>query len=101
MKKLIPPTPFSVNMLQDVHSRLIDLPIQFRQKVCEECSWSTPTFYRKIRAMDKVMDNDKKVVPALSNAEKEKIIAVLDELFQELWNYYERYRRKRNRDPNG
>jgi hypothetical protein len=81
MKKVT--NPHSENMLQDIHSALMNFPIVFRDKVNEECSWSTPTFYRKAR--------DPK---AISNAEKEKIIAVLDETFQHLWNYCEKYRKR-------
>jgi hypothetical protein len=95
MKKLVPQTPVPVNMLQDIHSSLINFPIRFREKVCEECSWSVPTFYRKMRGLDKpAADTGRKVVPALSNAEKEKIIAVVDEVFRELWDYCDQYRKK-------
>ncbi len=34
------------------------------------------------------------MIPALSNAEKDKIMAVLDEVFQELWSYCDAYRKK-------
>ena len=94
MKKLVPQTPVPVNMLQDIHASLINFPIRFREKVCEECSWSVPTFYRKMRGTDKPADASRKMVPALSNAEKEKIIAVVDEVFRELWDYCEHYRKK-------
>jgi hypothetical protein len=70
------------NMLQDIYSTLMNFPIVFRDKVNHECAWSTPTFYRKAR--------DPKT---LSNAEKEKIVAVLDETFQNLWNHCEKYRK--------
>jgi hypothetical protein len=94
MKKLMPQTPVPVNMLQDIHASLINFPIRFREKVCEECSWSIPTFYRKMRGFDKPAEAEKKMVPALSNAEREKIISVMDEVFQELWNYCDQYRKK-------
>lgn len=94
MKKLVPQTPAPVNMLQDIHSSLINFPIRFREKVCEECSWSVPTFYRKMRGFDKPAEASRKMVPALSNAEKEKIVAVMDEVFRELWDYCDKYRKK-------
>lgn len=95
MKKTMPSTTQPVNLLQDVHSRMINLPIYFRERVCEECSWSIPTFYRKMRNAVKVGGLEKeRVTPNLSNAEKEKIIAVLDEVFQGFWEYCEKYRKK-------
>ncbi|WP_298739512.1 hypothetical protein [uncultured Chitinophaga sp.] len=97
MKKLIPQTPVPVNMLQDIHSSLVNLPIRFREKVCEECSWSVPTFYRKMRGFDKPAEANRKMVPALSNAEKEKIVAVMDEVFREFWEHGDKYRKKPQR----
>lgn len=99
MKKTMPSTSQPVNLLQDVHSRMINLPIYFRERVCEECSWSIPTFYRKMRNAVKAGGLDKeRVTPNLSNAEKEKIIAVLDEVFQGFWEYCEKYRKKPAKD---
>ncbi len=99
MKK-IPPTPEFVNMLQDIHSQLAEFPVVFREHICEECAWSIPTFYRKMRAVDKQSESGKnKIIPALSNAEKEKIIAVVDEVFQSLWTYCDKYRKKPGKDP--
>ena len=96
MKKLVPQTPVPVNMLQDIHASLINFPIRFRERVCAECSWSIPTFYRKMRGADKLSETSKRTLPALSNAEREKIIAVMDETFQELWGYCDQYRKKPN-----
>jgi hypothetical protein len=93
MKK-IPPTPEFVNMLQDIHLQLTDLSVVFRERICEECNWSIPTFYRKTRGVDRVSENNKdKIIPALSNAEKEKIIAELDEIVTRLWIYCDKYRK--------
>jgi hypothetical protein len=95
MKKSMPSTPPLVNELQDVHSRMINLPIYFRERVCEECAWSVPTFYRKMRSVNKPGGLEKdKIMPSLSNAEKEKIIAVMDEVYTGFWTYCEKYRRK-------
>ncbi|SFE72365.1 hypothetical protein SAMN05518672_109191 [Chitinophaga sp. CF118] len=91
----MPSTPQPVNVLQDVHSRMINLPIYFRERVCEECAWSVPTFYRKMRNANKAGGIAKdKIIPSLSNAETEKIIAVMDEVYQNFWNYCEKYRKK-------
>jgi hypothetical protein len=61
----------------------MEFAILFQNKVSEECIWSTPTFYRK-----------SKDAKAISNAEREKIVAVMDETFQNLWQYCEKYRKR-------
>lgn len=80
------------NMLQDIHARMNNLAIYFRDRVCEECSWSVPTFYRKMRNSHKGSD---KTVPILSNAEIDKIIAVFDEVIYAFIGYCDRHRRKK------
>jgi hypothetical protein len=87
MLKAPPPGPEGMNMLLDVHCRLMNLPLDFRKRVSQECSWSIPTFYRKMRGHTSS-------IPALSNAERDMILAVFDELFDQLWVYMERYRKK-------
>jgi len=81
MTKTISPVPD--NVLEDIHSKLIDFPMAFQDKVNEECSWSTPTFYRK-----------RKDPTAISNAEREKIVGILDEVFQNLKEYFDKYRKR-------
>lgn len=80
MKRTIGPAPD--NMLKDIHSKLMAFPILFRDKVEEECLWSTPTFYRKLKGPLNI-----------SNAEREKIIAVLDGAIRDLWDYFAKYRK--------
>ena len=63
----------SSNPLQHIHQLLTSLPLAVKQRVCTECSWSQPTYYRKVKAL------------RLSNAEKEKIINVLFEHLQQTW----------------
>lgn len=59
-----------VNFLHVAHYALIRLPLLIRDKICEECDWSIPTYYRKVR-----MDAQ------ASNAEMEKIQQLIsDEL---------------------
>ncbi|UPK70571.1 hypothetical protein [Chitinophaga filiformis] len=94
MKKTMPSTTHPSNLLQDVHSRMINLPIYFRERVCEECAWSIPTFYRKMRSALKPGSDKERITPNLSNAEKEKIIAILDEVYESFWQYCEKYRKK-------
>ncbi|MEC5147601.1 hypothetical protein [Chitinophaga sp. 212800010-3] len=84
----------AINVLLDIHTKLSSLPVLFREKVCEECNWSTPTFYRKMRGRDKPNPNEKgKVIPALSNAEKQKIIEIMNEVFAQGEIYLEKYQR--------
>lgn len=73
------------NMLTDIHSKLIEFPNEFRNKVGEECSWSVPTYYRKMKS-----ETD---TPPFSNAEKDKIITVLNEGLAELMAYFQKYRK--------
>lgn len=84
MKKITGPDPD--NMLNDIYTRLLAFPIRFRDKVGAECLWSTPTFYRKV-----------KLPLNISNAERDKVMAVFDEAFEELWDYLEKYRRRPDR----
>jgi len=74
------------SMLHDIHTKLVAFPNAFREKVNEECAWSTPTYYRKMR--------NGELNSVLSNAEREKIIAVLDEKLKELNEYFEKYKRQ-------
>lgn len=67
-----------VNILLDLHTKFSKLPVLFRERVCEECNYSTPTFYRKMRGMDKRIEG--KLVQALSRAEKEKIQEIAEEV---------------------
>lgn len=101
MKKDIPP-PTGINMLEDIHSMFIGFSIDLRERICEECAWSIPTFYRKMRGKDKISDaNKNKVIPILSNAEKEKIIQVADDVINVVWNYCEKYRNDKGKRPGG
>ncbi|MDR6566393.1 hypothetical protein SAMN05660461_4026 [Chitinophaga ginsengisegetis] len=83
-----------INVLLDIHTKLSSLPVLFREKVCEECNWSTPTFYRKMRGRDKPNPNEKgKIIPALSNAEKQRIIEIMEEVFASGEDDLEKYRK--------
>ena len=69
-------------LLNEFHEKLVLLPTYFRAKVAEECQWSIPTYYRKVRGKQ-VGD---KVVSVLSNAERDKIVAVFREVIVEALN---------------
>ena len=49
--------------------------------MCEECNFGTPTFYRKVRGRDKVIEG--KPILALSNAEKDKIREIGEDIKEE------------------
>jgi len=79
----------------DIHTIFSKLPINFRELVSEECDWSTPTFYRKMRGRDKPDPNNKgKILPALSKAEKVAIIRQAKIVFQEISDFMEKWDQK-------
>jgi hypothetical protein len=77
----------SANMLKDIHSKLTEFPNEFRNKVGQECLWSVPTYYRKMKSLT---DTD---TSPLSNAEKDKILTILNESLTELIVYFKKYRK--------
>lgn len=80
------------NPALDLHTLFSALPTTFREYVCEECNWSTPTFYRKIRTKDTVdPENSRQLVSAISKAEKEKNIEIAAMLFEKAGDYMSSY----------
>ena len=69
------------NVLFMLHTEFTTVALHFRKRVCEECNFSTPTFYRKARGRDKVIEG--KPIPALSNAEKDKIREIGEDIKEE------------------
>ena len=84
--------PHTPNLLSDVYTLTEQFPALFKEKVCEECNWSVPTFYRKMRYLGKIRKDKKKTVPAISNAEKDKIIDVLDQVCEDMQNRFDEFR---------
>ncbi|SEW27286.1 hypothetical protein [Chitinophaga arvensicola] len=80
MKRMIGPQPD--NILGEIYSKLLALSCNFREKVEEECGWSTPTFYRKQR-----------LITGLSNAEKEKIAEIFADVITGIAESQDKYRR--------
>jgi len=78
-------------LLNELHERLVLLPTYFRAKVAEECQWSIPTYYRKV----KVKQVGDKVVSVLSNAERDKIAMVFQEMVAEALNDCQKYPQKK------
>lgn len=71
----------SSNLLMETHAGLIQLPRIFRESVCEECGWSEATFYRKAKGEN-----------SFSNAEKDKILAVADNLLKNIQEQNSKHR---------
>src|SRR5690606_24439176 len=61
------------NLLRELHGRLVKLPKLFRTQICEECSWSEATFYRKMKGAN-----------TFSNAEKDKMKTIADNLLSDI-----------------
>ncbi|WP_211092926.1 hypothetical protein [Chitinophaga polysaccharea] len=81
----------SINILLEIHSTFSKLPVQFRELVSEECNWSTPTFYRKMRAKDKPdVHNKGRIIPALSNAERQEIMRQARIAIQEINSFMDK-----------
>lgn len=71
-----------MNVLNKLHSAFTASAIRFRERVCEECNYSVPTFYRKVRSEDRIENG--RVISVLSNAEKGKIREIAEEVRGEL-----------------
>ena len=71
------------NILLELHTELSKVPVLFRERICDECNYSTSTFYRKMRSNDRRVDG--KLVQALSKAEKAKIREIAEELTNSLF----------------
>lgn len=91
MKKI--QNPFHVpEFLKDVHIILSNLPFTFRDRICKQCNWSVPTFYRKMRLIRERKDGDDVTLPPIvSKAEKEMIIMIMDNLIKETSDYTKKY----------
>jgi hypothetical protein len=80
--------PSNPNLLKEIHAKLIAIPTSFRERVCDECDWGIPTFYRTMRKQDEVSTEKKnKIIPAISNANTDKIIVILSEVSRELQSF--------------
>jgi DNA primase catalytic subunit len=99
MKNTAQPTPLpsNPNLLKEIHAKLITVPISFRARVCEDCDWGIPTFYRTMRREDELSkEKDDKVIPAISNANSDKIIDILSEVANDLQEFCEKLADSRN-----
>lgn len=62
--------------LHEIYSKMASI---FREKVCEDCNWSQPTFYRKMRTRVPI-NRREKGRHYLSLAEERRIIEIKDEM---------------------
>jgi hypothetical protein len=91
MKKLQRPSQ-EPEFLSDLHTFLMAQPIIFRDRLCKQCSWSVPTFYRKKRLSQAPKDSSNATsMPVISNAEKEMILAVMDATIKQAIEYTKKY----------
>lgn len=74
----------SPNILYKVALKLNALNPEFREMICEECNWSVPTYYRKMRGF---MVGRKKHRINLSNAEIESVKRVFRLQCKKLFTY--------------
>lgn len=77
--------PTAINVLNDFHATMTHLPIVLRDRICEECNWSIPTYYRKCRA-------GVKGEKAYSKAEEQMIIKVYIETLKGAFDQAEKYK---------
>ncbi|QJB30745.1 hypothetical protein HF329_05300 [Chitinophaga oryzae] len=75
----------NTNSLADMHGVFARIPVLFRERMCEQCNWSMPTFYRKMREVND-WDKDSSVTSTLSNAEKTMMKMVAIEVKEWLQN---------------
>jgi hypothetical protein len=68
----------ALNGLLEMYSEFAKVPVLFKERVCEECNYSTPTFYRKMRGIDRRING--KLVQVLSKAEQGKIREIAEEV---------------------
>jgi hypothetical protein len=72
----------ATNVLHELHTAFAQLPELLREQVCEECNYSTPHYYRKMRCIDKSVDE--KLIPAFTKMEKRKIREIAARITKEL-----------------
>lgn len=68
----------SKHLLIAVYDLLNGYTEYFRNRVCDECRFSVPTFYRKMRSINEIKDG--KLVEVLSGAEAGKIRELVNEI---------------------
>lgn len=75
-----PITKDNLNAIGYLHPDFADIPIIFRDRCCEQCSWSIPTYYRKVRKPERKSSGKH----SLSVAEERMILTVALQLNEEV-----------------
>lgn len=70
------------NRLFVLHTAFSQLPVLLREQICEECKYTLPHFYRKMRCVDTHVNG--KLVRAFSKMEKRKIREIAERITKEL-----------------
>lgn len=70
------------NRLFVLHTAFSQLPVLLREQICEECKYTLPHFYRKMRCMDRQVEG--KLVPAFNKMEKRKIREIAERITKDL-----------------
>jgi hypothetical protein len=82
------------NILYDMKELLSELPLKFREITCNECSWSFPSYYRKMRQIQ----SDEMPTASMSNAEISMIYTIMDGIMEDFINEYNEYKEKRKNE---
>ncbi|RBL93331.1 hypothetical protein [Chitinophaga flava] len=77
------------NMLFEIHATFSKLPARFMHLVLEECNWSNPTFYRKMR--DTVKPAKLPYKNYLSSAEREGVLRMAKIAVKEINAFMDKY----------
>lgn len=82
------------NMLYDIHTLLVRLPLAFKESYSQQCNISSPTYYRQMRPSYKLVNNKKsEIAQSFSNAEKHMIRNVFDDIFKTFLDFYVDFRK--------
>jgi hypothetical protein len=73
------------NLLHEIYQHFTNAPLLLREKVCQECNMSIPTFYRKLRPENPCR-------PSLSNAEKDGIIKMASQIVKDMEELLHKYK---------
>lgn len=74
----------TTNPLKEVFEQINNLPPQFRAALCEDCGWSMPTFYRKLRETKKITKAEFNASISLARNIGQTLISFADKLNKEI-----------------
>ncbi len=76
-----------IKMLMTLHGSITAMPVMIRTEICNECGWSIPTYYRKVKGSAEGQSS-------ISRAEAEKIYSIVKKIFTEQLIQMEIYEKK-------